>query len=238
MNEDNGNTNGLPMDDERRQRTMEFILEHQAKFHSDIEQLTINVSELTNDIKQIWRILRMGLVAGRRVRSEFRRSQAEIKELREMGYEQDKRITAIIDTNHELQEIARRNLENIDRLSKTSEQNSENIDRLSKTVEQNSENIDRLSKTVEQSSENIDRLSKTVEQNSESAKRNLEAIERVSETTNRNAEAIGELQKLARQNETRWTEVKEAMLEMSKSVKSAHERIDVVEEKIEKKKSD
>jgi methyl-accepting chemotaxis protein len=179
MSDDNGNTNGVSMDDERRQRTREFILEHhQAKFHSDIEQLTTNVSELTADIKQIWRILKIALVTGRRVRSEFRQSQVEIKELREMGYEQDRRITAIIDAKHELQELAHRNLE--------------------------------------------------------TAERHEKAIEKISELANRNSEAIRELQEIARQNEIRWAEVKEAMLEMSKAVKSAHERIDVVEEKIEK----
>jgi methyl-accepting chemotaxis protein len=231
MNEDNGNTNGLPMDDERRQRTMEFILEHQAKFHSDIEQLTVNVSELTDDIKQIWRILRMALVAGRRVRSEFRQSQAEIKELREMGYEQDKRITAIIDTNHELQELARRNLETDERHAKTLEQHSENANR-------NSEAIRELQELAQRNLESAERHLKAIE-------RNEDAIERTSETTNRNAEAIRELQELSRRNmevseknEARWAEVKEAMIEMSKAVKSAHERIDVVEENVEKQNSD
>lgn len=106
MSEENGNTKNGEGQADKRQQTIDFILEHQAKFSVDIDRLTNNVS-------QLGRIVKMAVVAGRKVRSEFRESQIEIKEMREVMKEQDKRISAIIDTNLELQDLARQNLQAI-----------------------------------------------------------------------------------------------------------------------------
>ncbi len=107
MSEDNGD-NYKPMSDEQRQRTMDFIVEHQAKFFSDIEALkeTIAASNEVVDkkhqttlrrLERLERVLTMAVVTGRRLRSDFRQSQNDIQSLFESSKEQNEKINMLID---------------------------------------------------------------------------------------------------------------------------------------------
>ena len=135
MSEEDNNTNGdNSLDERKRQNTMDFILEHQAKFSVDIDKLTSDVGQLTNSVSRLERIVKMVVVAGRKVRSEFRESQNEIKEMRETMREQDKRITVIIDTNHELQNLARQNMSAIKEIGNKLDHLTDKLDRLTDVV--------------------------------------------------------------------------------------------------------
>jgi methyl-accepting chemotaxis protein len=105
------------MTNEEMEKAIEFLVNQQAKFFSDLVSLkdtfTMSHTQALVRLDRSERILKMAITAGRRLRSEFRASQSEIKEMREAMREQDKRITAIIDTNHELQDLARQNIEGI-----------------------------------------------------------------------------------------------------------------------------
>ena len=114
MDEQNGQSNGKPMSDEQRQRTMDFILEHQAKFFVDIEALkeAIVAVNSTQDIslrrlERIERIVTMALVVGRRVRSDFRKTQEDLRLLAESHREQNEKINILIDSHIAAQEEMR-----------------------------------------------------------------------------------------------------------------------------------
>jgi len=107
MSEENGD-NYKPMSDEQRQRTMDFILEHQAKFFADIEALkeAIAAKNETFDrehekamrrLERLERVLTLALVTGRRVRSDFRTSQNNIQSLFESSREQNEKINMLIE---------------------------------------------------------------------------------------------------------------------------------------------
>jgi uncharacterized coiled-coil DUF342 family protein len=172
MSEENNNNNGdyKPMTDEQRQRMMDFILEHQAKFSVDIDKLNEAHDKAIIRLDRLERIMKMALVAGRRVRSEFRQSQSDIKELREQGYEQDKRITVIIDTNHELQEIARENLAAIREMRNKQQESDSKIQESGTTIQElrelsreNLEAIRELRKNQQESDSKLNRLSDLIE---------------------------------------------------------------------------
>lgn len=174
MSDDNDNGNGQPMTNEQRQRMMDFILSQQAQFFADLEAMkeafATEHAQAIHRLDRLERVLKMALVAGRRVRSEFRQSQKEIKELRESGYEQDKRITAIIDTNHELQQLAHENLAAIRELRGKQQESAletqemkTSIRELRELSRENLEAIRESGKNQQETDSKLDRLSDLIE---------------------------------------------------------------------------
>jgi hypothetical protein len=89
------------MTDEERQRAMDFILEQQAKFAVDIEQLNESYRKAEHRFDRDERILKLIIKAGRRARQQLReqdelwkRQQAELVE---SGKHTDRRLDALID---------------------------------------------------------------------------------------------------------------------------------------------
>lgn len=64
MSEENG--------DDRRQRQMDFILEHQAKFSADIEEMKAADERATHRMDRGERVLKLAITAGQRERRAWR----------------------------------------------------------------------------------------------------------------------------------------------------------------------
>ena len=89
------------MTDEERQRAMDFIVEQQAKFSVNIEQLNESYRKAEHRFDRDERILKLMIKAGRRAR-EHMREQDEVwkrqhADLVESGKHTDRRLDALID---------------------------------------------------------------------------------------------------------------------------------------------
>ena len=89
------------MSDEERQRAMDFIVEQQAKFSVNIEQLNESYRKAEHRFDRDERILKLMIKAGRRAR-EHMREQDEVwkrqhADLVESGKHTDRRLDALID---------------------------------------------------------------------------------------------------------------------------------------------
>jgi len=108
------------MTDEERQKQMDFILEHQAKFAIEIEQSNHRLARLE-------RLFKLGLRAGMRERRGVRNLE--------------RKIAALTDAQIKTEEIQRQNSEDIAALITTTE-------RVVATTERNSEDVKALTETV------------------------------------------------------------------------------------------
>ena len=101
--------------DEERQRQMDFILEQQAQFVTNIQRLEEAQANADKRTDRLERVMKMMVRAGLRARREMR--------------EQDARITTLVDSQVRTEQIAHRNSEAIER-------NSESITQLADIVRQ------------------------------------------------------------------------------------------------------
>ena len=89
------------MTDEERQRAMDFIVEQQAKFSVDIEQLNESYRRAEHRFDRDERILKLMIKAGRRARLNMREQDELWKrrhaDLVESGKHTDRRLDALID---------------------------------------------------------------------------------------------------------------------------------------------
>ncbi|HYR76572.1 MAG TPA: hypothetical protein VEM96_12105 [Pyrinomonadaceae bacterium] len=96
------------MTDEERQRAMDFIVEQQAKFSVDIEQLNESYRKAEGRFDRDERILKLMIRAGRRARQHMRehdlrflKQMAVVNEklsaLADAGAHTDRRLDALID---------------------------------------------------------------------------------------------------------------------------------------------
>jgi predicted transcriptional regulator len=89
------------MTDEERQRAMDFIVERQAKFSVDIEQLNESYRKAEGRFDRDERILKLMIRAGRRVRREIRERHKqfmdEMQVMKEFQAHSDRRLDALID---------------------------------------------------------------------------------------------------------------------------------------------
>jgi len=122
------------MTDEERQKQMDFILEHQAKFAVEIEQSNHRLARLE-------RIVMLGLRAGVRERRNVRNIEAKIAALTDAQIKNEdiqrrnsEDIRVLINSQMETKEIAWRNSEDIKMLIASQERNTENINALAETV--------------------------------------------------------------------------------------------------------
>lgn len=143
------------MTDEERQRTMDFILQQQAKFAADTERLKEEDARAHRRIDRLERVLKLAIRAGRRERKEFR-----------------ERYAALVDAQMRNEEIARRNAEKADeratRDEETSRRNSEKSEerftRLEEAAQRATEAAARANETTDRASEDVSRLARIVEQ--------------------------------------------------------------------------
>jgi hypothetical protein len=89
------------MTDEERQRAMDFIVEQQAKFAVDIEQLNESYRKAEHRFDRDERILKLMIKAGRRARQHMREQdefwKRQHSEVVESGKHTDRRLDALID---------------------------------------------------------------------------------------------------------------------------------------------
>ena len=89
------------MTDEERQRAMDFIVEQQAKFSVDIEQLNESYRKAEGRFDRDERILKLMIRAGRRARREIRERHKqfmdEMQVMKEFQAHSDRRLDALID---------------------------------------------------------------------------------------------------------------------------------------------
>jgi hypothetical protein len=94
--------------DEERQRAMDFIVEQQAKFSVDIEQLNESYRKAEGRFDRDERILKLMIKAGRRARGQIREHDKrmrqqhqqffdEIRVMKEFQAHSDRRLDALID---------------------------------------------------------------------------------------------------------------------------------------------
>ena len=98
------------MTNEEMQRTMGFIVEQQAQFATNIQQLQEQQANFAEQMQQatkrtdrLERVMKMMVRAGLRARREMR--------------EQDARITTLVDSQMRTEQIAHRNSESISQLA-------------------------------------------------------------------------------------------------------------------------
>jgi len=96
------------MTDEERQRAMDFIVEQQAKFSVDIEQLNESYRKAEGRFDRDERILKLMIRAGRRARQNMREQDKrfesqmtivnqKLSALADAGVHTDRRLDALID---------------------------------------------------------------------------------------------------------------------------------------------
>jgi hypothetical protein len=110
------------MTPEERQRQMDFILDTQAQFTANIQQLQEAQTRGEQRTGRLERVVKLMVRAGLRAR-------------RDAG-DQDARITTLVDSQIRTEEISRRNSEDIAALVTTTESNSQSISALAEIVRQ------------------------------------------------------------------------------------------------------
>ena len=119
------------MNDEERQRTMDFILKQQAQFSAGMQKLEEADARAEKRLDQLGRTVVL-------LARQFRRERKDLRE----------RIAALVDAQIRTEEITRENSEAIRALTAATERNSEAIRTLTATTERNSEDISTLARTM------------------------------------------------------------------------------------------
>jgi hypothetical protein len=119
------------MDDEERQRTMDFILRQQAQFSAGMQKIEEQQAQFSNSMQKLEEAdARADKRLGRLERTmvmlavQFRRERRDLRE----------RIVALVDAQMRTEEITRQNSEAIRALTGANERNSEDIASLAKVV--------------------------------------------------------------------------------------------------------
>ena len=110
------------MTPEERQRQMDFILEQQAQFTANVQQLQEAQTRGEQRTGRLERVVKLMVRAGLRARRD--------------AADQDARITTLVDSQFRTEEISRRNSEDIAALVTTTERNSQSISALAEIVRQ------------------------------------------------------------------------------------------------------
>ena len=121
------------MNDEERQRTMDFILKQQAQFSAGMQKLEEADARAEKRLDQLGRTVVL-------LARQFRRERKDLRE----------RIAALVDAQIRTEEITRENSEAIRALTTTTERNSEAIRALTDTTGRNSEDISTLARTMDE----------------------------------------------------------------------------------------
>lgn len=135
------------MDDEERQRTMDFILRQQAQFSAGMQKIGGQQARFAASMQKLEeadaRAEKRLDQLGRTVVLLARQFRRERKDLRG-------RIAALVDAQNRTEEITRENSEAIRSLTAATERNSEAIRALTTTTGRNSEDISTLAKTMDE----------------------------------------------------------------------------------------
>lgn len=135
------------MDDEERQRTMDFILRQQAQFSAGMQKIGGQQARFAASMQKLEeadaRAEKRLDQLGRTVVLLARQFRRERKDLRG-------RIAALVDAQIRTEEITRENSEAIRSLTAATERNSEAIRALTTTTGRNSEDISTLAKTMDE----------------------------------------------------------------------------------------
>jgi hypothetical protein len=107
------------MDDEERQRTMDFILRQQAQFSASMQKLEETDARTEKRLDQLGRTLIL-------LAQQFRRERKDLRE----------RIAALVDAQIRTEEITRENSEAIRALTTATERNTEDISTLARTMDE------------------------------------------------------------------------------------------------------
>jgi hypothetical protein len=121
------------MNDEERQRTMDFILKQQAQFSAGMQKLEEADARAEKRLDQLGRTVVL-------LARQFRRERKDLRE----------RIAALVDAQIRTEEITRENSEAIRALTAATERNSEAIRALTDTTGRNSEDISTLARTMDE----------------------------------------------------------------------------------------
>jgi chromosome segregation ATPase len=105
------------MNDEQRQRQMDFILEQQAQFTADIQHLKGLHAQAEKRTDRMERVVKLMIKAGLRARREMRAHDAHIKAHAEEIQTVDARISTLVDSQIETEAMTRRNSEAINQLA-------------------------------------------------------------------------------------------------------------------------
>ena len=174
------------MDAEERQRTMDFILQQQAKFDAGINELRENYAKADVRLTRLENILRGAIRTGLRERREWREKYA-----------------ALVDAQIKTEDAARGQTDRMTELQAVVRRNSENIKSLEEATRRNSENIKSLEEATRRTSDAAQRASDAAQRASDAAQRASEAAERSIETSQRNSEDISRLAKIVERSTAR-----------------------------------
>lgn len=133
--------------DERRQWQMDFILDQQAQFTTDMHQLKELHAQAEKRTDRLERVVKLMIRAGRRERREWR-----------------ERYTALVDSQIQTEEITRRNSEAIARTNEAVERASESVARSNEAIERTNESVTRSNEATARNTESIARNSIAINQ--------------------------------------------------------------------------
>ena len=155
----------MNMNNEEFDRRMAFIVEQQAQFASDIQQLQESQARTDQVVAQTAEVV-----------GQFGEVVTRLANVTHAGFtEVNAKINALIDAQI-------RTEENIARLEKNTEENigrlEKNIARLEKNVARTDENVARLEKNVARTDENLMRTEKNVASTDQSLKNLIAVVER------------------------------------------------------------
>jgi hypothetical protein len=130
------------VNDEERQRTMDFILSQQAKVSNDIDKSEARIARLE-------RTLKLAIRAGLRERREWRERYAALVDAQVRTEDTLNRLSA---GQERMQEIQERTQVSQERMQEIQAQTQESLRRTEEIVHRNSEDISRLARIVERAS--------------------------------------------------------------------------------------
>jgi chromosome segregation ATPase len=167
------------MDDEERQRTMDFILRQQAQFTVGMQKLEEQQAQFSGELKSVRRVVVL-------LARQFRRERGDLRE----------RIAALVDAQIRSEERLSRSDARLNRLEDITERNSKDIAALTQTVEFNSDDIRALLLVTEHNSDAIRQNSEAIRALTAATERDREAIRELVVATDRNREDIAALAKV------------------------------------------
>jgi hypothetical protein len=134
------------MNDEERQRTMDFMLQQQAKFDAHIAELRESDKRADIRLTRLENILRGAIRTGLRERREWRERYAALVDAQ---VRTEDVLDSLAARQERMQESQERTQESLERMQ---EQTQESLRRTEEIVRRNSEDINRLAKIVERTS--------------------------------------------------------------------------------------
>ncbi len=182
------------MTDEERRRTMEFILQQQARTDAKLDELAENDRKADRRLTRLENMLKMAIRAGVRERREWRERHNALVEAQMSTEEVLKR------TQDQMTEGFRKLEEGLGKMGEGVGKSVENFTRLDESYRRADERLTRTEEIVRNNSESLKALELATQRNTEAIAHNSESIRTLELATRRNTEDINRLARIVERN--------------------------------------